>query len=68
MSLRLNSVKGYSEAPWYVKFKNNDTIEFRPAKMQIGGLLVGDRTFDFCETSNFFYKIQLIYLMKRTKS
>lgn len=23
--------------------------------MQIGGLLVGDRTFDFCETSNFLF-------------
>lgn len=34
--------------------------------MQIGGLLVGDRTFDFVDTSNFFL-IKLTCSMKRTE-
>ena len=59
ISLRINSVKCFSEAPFYLKFENEDLIELRPGKMQIGGLLVGERTFDFCDISNFFYKLRL---------
>ncbi len=53
ISLRLNSVKCFSEAPFFLRFQNGDVIEFHPGKMMVGGLLVGDRTFDFCDTSNF---------------
>ena len=53
ISLRINSVKCFSESAFYMKFDNNDSIEFRPAKMLVGGLLVGERTFDFCDVSNF---------------
>lgn len=53
ISLRLNSVKCFSDDPFYLKFSNGDIIEFKAAKMQVGGLLVGDRTFDFCDTSTF---------------
>lgn len=54
ISLRLNSVKCFSESPFFLKFNDDDIIELRPAKMQVGGLLVGDRTFDFCDTCKFY--------------
>ena len=41
ISLRINSVKCFSEAPFFMKFENGVLIEFRPAKMLVGGLLVG---------------------------
>ena len=54
ISIRLNSVRGFSDSPIYIRFNNNDKIEFTPAKMLIGGFLVGDRTFDFTDTSTFY--------------
>lgn len=53
ISLRINSVKCFSEAAFYMRFDDKDSIEFRPGKMLVGGLLVGERTFDFCDSSNY---------------
>jgi hypothetical protein len=68
ISLRINSVKCFSEAPFYIRYENKDSIEFRPAKMLVGGLLVGERTFDFCDASKFTLLTQAMYSMKNTKS
>lgn len=38
-----------------VAFDNGDTIQYSPSKMNIGGLIVGIRTFDFTDTSNFIF-------------
>lgn len=53
IAISLNSVKGYSEDLMTVQFDKGDVIQFAPSKMNIGGLLVGVRTFDFIDTSNF---------------
>ena len=60
ISLRLNSVKCFSESSFFIKFNNGELIEFRPGKMQIGGLLVGDRTFDYCDTSKYYINFSLL--------
>ena len=59
ISIRLNSVKCYSEAPLKISFDNSSEIEFTPGKMLIGGFLVGDRTFDFTDSSNFLLIFRL---------
>lgn len=48
-----------------VSFDNGDMIQYSPSKMNIGGLLVGIRTFDFTDTSNFLFYSKLIYLIRK---
>jgi hypothetical protein len=47
VSVGLNSGSGYSILPHYVEFDDGMKIEYVCAKIVIGGLLIGERTFNF---------------------
>ena len=48
----LNTGSGYSIFPHYVEFDDGMKIEYVCAKIVIGGLLIGERTFNFEDKSN----------------
>lgn len=51
VSVGLNSGSGYSIYPHYVEFDDGMKIEYVCAKIVIGGLLIGERTFNFEDKS-----------------
>ena len=49
--LNINKASGYSSNPHYVEFDDGMKIEYICAKIVIGGLFIGERTFTFEDKS-----------------
>ena len=47
ISIGLNTGSGYSVYPHFIEFEDGTKIEYICAKIVIGGLMIGERTFNF---------------------
>ncbi len=61
IDIGLNNAKGYSELHHTIEFENGDKVEYLFPKLCIGGLLFGERTFNF-EGKVYMYDLTNNYI------